>query len=371
MTTDLEPGFQSLGQATARAIATRGALNDRLQRSLLVNGPAGAGKDAFVDDLLALLFCLDPDRTRRPCNSCRGCGDARARVHPDLVVGSPERWREGRSAAESIVSVARRWLLEASGAPIVADRRIVLIEHADVANEQTQNALLKALEEPTARHMFILVADEPSRLLPTVRSRCQPLRIGRVPRLELVDWLMDRHRVAADQADALARLSGGLSGVALAYVRDPEGIAWQRRAQAELLALLERGLADRFGSVRELLDDAGRQASPVPDEATAGNEEGESPRAITAVQRQGAQRLTAAWLELSRDLLMVSVGRPDLASAAELVPGLPGFARGIGPGTWVDFIGLLERIHEGLRESGAPRLAMEVAMLEWPSLASR
>jgi DNA polymerase III, delta subunit len=253
----------------------------------------------------------------------------------------------------------------------VADRRIVLIEHADAANEQTQNALLKALEEPTARHMFILVADEPSRLLPTVRSRCQPLRIGRVPRHELVDWLMDRHRVAADQADALARLSGGLTGVALAYVRDPEGIAWQRRAQAELLALLERGLADRFGSVRELLDDAGRQASPVPDEATAGNEEGESPRVITAVQRHGAQRLTAAWLELSRDLLMVSAGRPDLASAAELVHGLPDFARGIGPERWVDFIGLLERIHEGLRESGAPRLAMEVAMLEWPSLASR
>jgi hypothetical protein len=371
MTTDLEPGFQSLGQAIARAIATRGALNDRLQRSLLVHGPAGAGKDAFVDDLLALLFCVDGDRTLRPCNACRGCHDARARVHPDLVIGSPERWREARSSAESIVSVARRWLLEGAGAPVVAERRIVLIEHADAANEQTQNALLKALEEPTARHMFILVADEPSRLLSTVRSRCQPLRIGPVPRRELAEWLRDRHRIAADQADAFARLSGGLTGVALSYVHEPDRVAWQRRAQAELLALLERGWADRFGSVRDLLDDASRQASPVPDETGGGNEDAESSRALTVVQRNGAQRLTAAWLDLTRDLLMASVGSPDLASTAELVPELPDFARRIGAPSWVAFIGLLERIHEGLRESAAPRLAMEVAMLEWPSLRSR
>ena len=120
MTTDLEPGFQSLGQATARAIATRAARDGRLQRSLLVHGPAGSGKDAFVDDLLALLFCVDPDPERRPCNTCRGCRDARRRAHPDLVIGSPERWRDERSSAESIVSAARRWLLEAAGAPVVA-----------------------------------------------------------------------------------------------------------------------------------------------------------------------------------------------------------------------------------------------------------
>ena len=371
MTTDLEPGFQSLGQATARAIATRAARDGRLQRSLLVHGAAGSGKDAFVDDLLALLFCLDPDPERRPCNACRGCRDARGRAHPDLVIGSPERWREERSSAESIVSAARRWLLEAAGAPVVAERRILLIEHADAANEQIQNALLKVLEEPGARHMFILVADEPSRLLPTVRSRCQPLRIGPVPRRELAGWLMDRHRLAADQADTLARLSGGLSGVAAAYALEPDRIAWRRRAQAELLGLLGRGVADRFGSVRDLLDDASRQGSPVPEVTGAGDEESESVRALPAVQRHGAQRLTAAWLELSRDLLMVSLGRPDLASAAELVPGLPELARRIAPKAWVRFIRHLERVHEGLRENGAPRLAIEVAMLEWPSLDPR
>src|SRR5688500_10655457 len=150
------PGFLSLGQPTARRIARQAAAPGRAGRTLLVHVPAGAGKSAFVADLLAVLFCADPDQSRRPCNAGRGCRDARARSHADLVIGSPEQWRDGRSSGESIVAAARRWLLDAAGAPIVAGRRVVLIEHADRANEQIQNALLKALEEPTDRHTYVL-----------------------------------------------------------------------------------------------------------------------------------------------------------------------------------------------------------------------
>ncbi|HSI99317.1 MAG TPA: hypothetical protein VLA59_02905, partial [Patescibacteria group bacterium] len=173
ITTDHAPGFTSLGQRPARRMAIRGFATGRIGHSLLVHGPAGAGKDAFLDDLLALVHCSHQDAAARPCNACRGCRDARSRSHPDLVIGSPDRWRESRSTGESIVAAARRWLLEAAGAPVVADRRVILIERADHASEQIQNALLKALEEPTDRHTFILVADDPSRLLPTIRSRCQ------------------------------------------------------------------------------------------------------------------------------------------------------------------------------------------------------
>src|SRR6185503_15076613 len=142
-----QAGFLSLGQATSRTIAQRSAASGRLQRTLLVHGPAGSGKGAFVDDLLALLLCQAVDG-ERPCNACHGCRQARARTHPDLVIGSPERWREERSTGESIVAAARRWLAESAGAPIAGERRIVVVEGVDRANEQTQNALLKALEEP-------------------------------------------------------------------------------------------------------------------------------------------------------------------------------------------------------------------------------
>jgi DNA polymerase III delta prime subunit len=369
--TEIAPaaGFRSLGQATSRAIVQRSAASGRLQRTLLVHGPSGSGKGAFVDDLLALLFCQAVDG-ERPCNACPGCRGARARSHPDLVMGSPERWREDRSTGESIVSAARRWLVDSAGAPIAGERRVIMVEGVDRASEQTQNALLKALEEPTGRHMFVLVADEPARVLPTIRSRSQALRVGAVPRTELVAWLVDRERLPTDQADALARIADGMAGRAIGYARAPGLVDWRRRTQRELLGLLGRGRADRFGSVRDLLDDAARIGIDQPTE----NEEQaveDGARPTSGAQREAALLIVEAWLALARDLAVAAAGRPQLASAAALDPELPMIAERIGQPAIRDFIALLERIRDGLRQNAAPRLALEVAMLAWPTQASR
>jgi hypothetical protein len=359
-------GFLSLGQPTARRLARQAVERGRAGRTLLVHGASGSGKERFVDDLLALFFCSDADLARRPCNACRGCRDGRARSHPDLVIGSPEAWREQRSTGESIVAAARRWLLGAAGAPVIADRRVVLIEGADRAGEQIQNALLKALEEPTDRHVFILVADEPSGLLPTIRSRCQALRIGPVARGELSAYLVDVMRLPADQADALALLSNGLFGTATGFAERPELLVWRRRVQKELLALLERGRADRFGAVRELLDETVRL---VPSQAPAAEPDDDAPRTPASTQRAAAILLIGAWLALTRDLMVAAAGRVELAPSRELDgPGLAAAAVRIGTAPLARMARLLERIHDGLGENAAPRLALEAAMLAWPML---
>ena len=359
-------GFRSLGQGTAHRIVRQAAARGRLGRTLLISGPAGAGKGAFVDDVLALAFCAADDASVRPCNACRGCRDGRARTHPDLVIGSPDTWREQRSAGESIVAAARRWLLDAAGAPVVAERRIVVIEAADRANEQTQNALLKALEEPTDRHTFVLVADEPWRLLPTIRSRCQPVRIGPLPSRELADFLVDERQLPADLATVLARLSNGLIGRAIRLVENQELLAWRRRVQSQLLELLEHGRADRFAAARDLLDETVRlgAVAVVPDS------EEEEARTPAAAQRAAATVLVGAWLDLTRDLLVVAAGRPELAPGSELGSELATAGPRIRTVELVRFIGLLERIHDGLRENAAPKLALEAAMLSWPALAT-
>jgi DNA polymerase-3 subunit delta' len=357
-----EAGFRSVGQPAARRLALRSGRGGRPGGTLLVHGPRGAGKTEFVDDLIALAFCADADAARRPCNACRACRDARARTHPDLLVGSPDAWREARSTGESIVAAARRWLLDAAGAPIAGERRVVLIEHADMANEQTQNAMLKALEEPTDRHVFILVADESARLLPTIRSRCQALRIGPVGHDELVSHLMDRRLLPADQAETLASLANGLSGLAVRYADRRDVLDWRRRIQSELITLLERGRADRFGAVSDFLDEAARLEAPptAPAEAEAG--------AIVApsAQRGAALLVTEAWLALSRDLLLAAAGRPQLAPSGELAPDIGRLGARIGTAPMTSMVRLLERIHDGLRENGSPRLSLEVAMLAWP-----
>lgn len=356
-------GFLSVGQAVARRAALRSAARGHRGRTLLVHGPPGAGKAAFVDDLLALAFCSESDVARRPCNVCRGCRDARGRTHPDLVVGSPEVWREMRSTGESIVGAARRWLLEASGAPVLAPQRILVVDRADRANEQTQNALLKALEEPTERHAFVLVADEPARLLPTIRSRAQPLRIGPVPRAELRDHLMDRLGLPVDQADALARIANGLSGTARAYAEHADLVAWRRRVQTELLGLLEQGRAERFGSARDLLDETTRLGTTPTPEAAADDE---SVRTPASVQREAALLLVDAWLALARDLLVAAAGRPALAPARELAPQIEEIAGRVGTEALLPAIDRLERVFDGLRENASPRLSLEAAMLAWP-----
>ena len=338
--------------------------------TLLVHGAPGAGKGSFVDDLLATALCEAANPDERPCNACFGCRQARARTHPDLVLASPERWRDERGSGESIVGVARRWLTDVAGAPIAGRWRVVLIEQADTANEQIQNALLKVLEEPGDRQLFILVADDAGRLLPTIRSRCQALRLGPVAYDALATWLVEHERLTDEQATTLARLAGGQIGRAVGYARAPERLDWRRRTQHELLGLLERGRADRLAAVRELLDDAARLSIGSGSSSDADPAAADGSRTPTAIQRGAALAIVDAWVDLARDLAVAAAGSPHLAVSAELLPELPAVARRLGPAELVRATVRLEHIRDALEQNVSPRLALEVAMLQWPAVAA-
>lgn len=363
-------GFLTIGQPVAGRLAHRMLTEGSGPATILVHGPSGAGKGVFVDDLLATALCEAVDPTDRPCNRCPGCSQARARTHPDLVIASPSRWRDDRSSGESIVAVARRWLTEVSGAPIVARWRVIVIERADAAPEQVQNALLKALEEPSGRQLFILVADDARRLLPTIRSRARPIRLGRVPLAELEAWIVSRTQVTDEQATALARLADGRLGGALELVDRPDLVEWRRRVAQELTALLDRGRAERMAAVRELLDEASR-LSPAPSPAADGEATEPAARTSTAVLRAAAMATLDAWLDLARDLALAAAGSADLAASTELVPGLADAARRVPSSRWAETIRALERTRDALEENVSPRLAFETAMLAWPETAAR
>jgi hypothetical protein len=364
-------GFLTIGQPVAERLVTRMLTDAGGPATILVHGPAGIGKGEFVDDVLATALCEDPERAARPCNACDGCERARARTHPDLVVATPAGWRDDRGSGESIVGAARRWLADVAGAPIAGRWRVVVIEDSDGANEQVQNALLKVLEEPAPRQLFILVADDARRLLPTIRSRAQAVRLGPVPRDELARWLVESRPMTDAQAVTLARLADGRVGRARYLADRPELLDWRRRTLGELVALLSRGRAERFAAVRELLDDAGRLVAAPTVEADPEEPPEPARRTPTGIQRAAAAAIVSAWIDLARDLAVAAAGSAELATSSELVQELPAVAGERPPAEWGHAAVMLDQVRSALEENVSPRLALETAMLAWPEIAGR
>jgi hypothetical protein len=155
-----------------------------------------------------------------------------------------------------------------------------------------------------------------------------------------------------------------MSGTAVAYARNHDLLTWRTRLQSELLSLLERGRADRLGAVRDLMDDT---VALVPARAP----EDEEARTPASVQREAALLVVDVWTSLTRDLLVAAAGRPELAPSGELAAQLGTLAARTGIGPLRAMLARLERVHAGLRENAAPKLALEAAMLAWPMLPAR
>ena len=179
---------------------------DRLPHALLVHGARGVGKLALAERIAQLLLC---EQEKKPCGSCAGCRWFLAGTHPDFRRIEPEALaKEPLPGEEGEESPAKR------GKPSIEIKieqvraltdflnvgshrgklRIVLIHPAEDMNPTTQNALLKALEEPPPSVVFLLVSHWPSRLLPTVRSRCVLLPVP-LPNKDVAQRWLEAHHV--------------------------------------------------------------------------------------------------------------------------------------------------------------------------------
>jgi DNA polymerase-3 subunit delta' len=143
------------------------------------------------------------------CGECRACKRIARGVHADVLLIEP-----GETGAIKIDQV-RDAIERAAYRPFEGRRRVVILDDADTVNPEAQNALLKTLEEPPAASTFILVTSRPDMLLPTVRSRCQRLRFGRLSPADVASVLMREHGSEEADAHAAASLSDGSIGRAL------------------------------------------------------------------------------------------------------------------------------------------------------------
>jgi DNA polymerase-3 subunit delta' len=231
-----------LDQHPHAAAVLGAALDGDPAHAYLLHGPAGTGKRAAARDFAAALLARgadDPD-------------SARTRVqhgtHPDLTWVAPSGAHEmlRRDVGEAVVSAAAR-------TPFEARHRVFVLERADTMNDEAANSLLKTLEEPPSYVVLLLLTDRPTQVLPTISSRCQPVRFDPLPAAELAHRLQSQG-VPPEAATACARLSLGDGERALRLALG-DGPALRARAEAFARAPLA-GRAHQERAWRPLLEQA-------------------------------------------------------------------------------------------------------------------
>jgi len=151
----------------------RALSKEALPQSLLFIGKEGVGKRTLARMTAAALECTV--KKDGACGKCRSCTKVIRAVHPDVVLVTRELNDRGKIRKEILIDQIRVELDKLALPPYEGKSLVVIIDPADALNENAQNALLKALEEPPLFAVFILITSNPSSLLPTVRSRCQTL----------------------------------------------------------------------------------------------------------------------------------------------------------------------------------------------------
>ncbi len=214
----------------------------------LFTGPPGSGRSVAARAFAAALLCPDGG-----CGHCPSCHQVRAGSHADLLLVRPDGLSYGVRQTRSLV-------LRAAGAPSGGRWQVVLFEDADRATEQAANALLKAIEEPTPRTVWLLCAPSAEELVTTIRSRCR-LVVLRTPPAEAIAGVLSREGVDPDRALAAARAAQGHIGRARRLATDLE--AAQRRD--EVLAVPPRlsGIGPALSAAAALVKSAEAEAAAI------------------------------------------------------------------------------------------------------------
>jgi DNA polymerase-3 subunit delta' len=222
-------GHRRVLELTARA-AARGTLPP----SLIFAGPEGVGKRRAALALAQLFNCASPASEPAPdaCGQCASCRRIGRGVHADVLSIEPD---DGGSIKIDQIRVA---IERSAYRPFEGQRRVVIVDEADAMAAPAQNALLKTLEEPPAASTFVLITARPDMLLPTVTSRCQRLRFGRLAPAELAAVLVRDHGFAETDAHAAAVLADGSLGRALEG--DTDAYTGAREAAVDMLAAVAR-----------------------------------------------------------------------------------------------------------------------------------
>ena len=350
-------------------------LTQGMTNTWLFTGPPGSGRSNAAIAFAAALVCKDSG-----CSKCNDCMSTIIGTHADVELIKTE----GLSIK---IDEIRELITRASWAPSVASYRVVVMEDADRLTESAANALLKVIEEPGLRTIWLLCAPTLTDVLPTIRSRCRHLSLRTPSTKAVANLLIERESIDPKTAEFAARAAGGHIGRARRLATDEN--AKQNRTSILKLPLMIKDVASAYKAAQFLVDAAKADAlkdSEKKDEdqisklkeawgATGSKMVSGGAKVVKELEKEQKSRATRmvrdyldrALLDLStlyRDILLVQSNSTDSLINQDLVEEIKQLAQATRPEQTLAKIESILKTRRNLAHNAAPLLLIEALMCE-------
>ena len=361
----------------AVAASRTGEESQEMTHAWVFTGPPGSGRSSAAVAFAQALIC-----PTNGCGTCNDCKSAKTHGHPDVEIIRTE----GLSIK---VEEVRELLTRVAWAPSMGGWRVVVMEDADRLTESAANALLKAIEEPGTRTVWLLCAPTLHDVLPTIRSRCRHLQL-RTPSLKAVtNVLINRDHIAPGMADFAARVSQGHIGRAK-YLATNESVRSNRKTIMQLPLQLG-SLAAAFQAAQTLVDLATTEANASSDErddkeveklqeaygkgATGRGMATGGAKAVKELEREQKSRSTrmvrdsidGTLLDIAtfyRDVMMVQSGDTDSMINTDMREQIETYAANSTSHSTINKINAIMEARENLARNSAPLVTCEALMCQ-------
>ena len=347
--------------------------SQEMTHAWLFTGPPGSGRSNAALAFAAALVCRNGG-----CNDCTDCNTATAGSHADVELIKTE----GLSIK---IDEVRDLITRASWSPAVGNYRVVVIEDADRLTESAANALLKAIEEPGLRTVWLLCAPSSTDVLPTIRSRTRSL-VLRTPSIAAVAKLLEKEKFSPAMADFAARVSQGHIGRARHLAKSEE--ARTRRQAILKISLMITDIASAFKAAQVLVEAAKAEAEEEAERRDdveisalkeAWGQQGSKltqggSKAVKELEKEQKSRTTRmvrdyldrALLDIAtlyRDILLIQSNSPDSIINTDLISEMTKIAESTEAEATLAKLEAIMSARTNLSHNAAPLLTIEALMV--------